>query len=196
MARRAEEAQVFQPVVEPIAVDVVDLQDELLPLPYVAHPASVADVRDTEIIECAPQMRCLGAGGARLQPYKDFGCAPAVLGRDAAVVALAHEVVGRNIVSAQTALHASATGSVVGDAQLLEHARDAPRGGYSGRELVTWQDSRPASAPAEEVRGVDAELIELFPNVPVRAVARGEAHVLDHLADAVRTGGGIREEVL
>jgi hypothetical protein len=95
VAGRTEVPQVHSPVVEPVAVDVVDLQDELLPLPFVAHPAPFAYVRDTEIVECAPQMRCLGARGAGLQPYKDFGCGPAVLGRDAAVVALADEVVGR-----------------------------------------------------------------------------------------------------
>ncbi|WP_308312887.1 hypothetical protein [Streptomyces sp. ISL-1] len=57
MARGAEEAQVFQPVVETVAVDVVDLKDEQLALPGVPGAALAACLAYPRLVERAAQQR-------------------------------------------------------------------------------------------------------------------------------------------
>ncbi|WP_260848880.1 hypothetical protein [Streptomyces sp. SLBN-118] len=57
MARRAEEAQVFQPVVETVAVDVVDLQDERLALPSGPGAALAACLAYPRLAERTAQQR-------------------------------------------------------------------------------------------------------------------------------------------
>uniref|UniRef100_A0AAU2V8Z7 Uncharacterized protein n=1 Tax=Streptomyces sp. NBC_00003 TaxID=2903608 RepID=A0AAU2V8Z7_9ACTN len=126
MAGRAQISQVLSPVVEAVAVDVVDLQNEPLALPGVSHSAGVADVRDLQVVECAPKLGRLGTGGTGRQPHQDLARGLALSGRDTTAVALADEMVGADAVDVQAALQASPARAVVGDAELLQHPSEAP----------------------------------------------------------------------
>ncbi|WP_405890612.1 hypothetical protein OG427_24030 [Streptomyces sp. NBC_00133] len=73
MARRAEEAQVFQPVVESVAVDVVDLQDEQLALPGVPGAALAACLAYPRLVERAAEHRGLRPWRSGFESSKDLG---------------------------------------------------------------------------------------------------------------------------
>ncbi|KOU36644.1 hypothetical protein [Streptomyces sp. WM6378] len=98
MTGRAEIPQVLPPVVEAVAVDVVDLQDEPFALPRVAHSAGIADVRDLQVVECAPKVGRLRTGGTGRESHQDLVRGLALGGPDATAVALADEMVGADAV--------------------------------------------------------------------------------------------------
>jgi hypothetical protein len=126
VAGRAQVPEILTPVVEAVAVDVVDLQDETSALPHIAYSACGTDTGNAEFVECAPEESRLGAAEAGLPLNEDVGRRFAALGRDATAVPLADEVVDGDAVCVQAALHTSATRTGVGDAELVEYGCETP----------------------------------------------------------------------
>ena len=94
MAGRTQVPQVFAAVVQPVSIDVVDLQDESSAPPEIADAARSTLVRDTQIIKGASQKRGSRPGCGWGQPSQYVHGGLAVRGRGSEEVALACEVVG------------------------------------------------------------------------------------------------------
>ncbi|WP_245646908.1 hypothetical protein [Microtetraspora niveoalba] len=136
MAVRAEETQIFYSVVEPIPVDVVDMQGEWPTQPSPAHLTACAPVRNTGFAEGAAQCRGLLPGRPGWHHHQDFFWkAPSrrllsLVGRDAPEV----RDVDAEVFEAAADVGMGSAGPL--DVEVAQHVGDAEGvGGRLGEQL-------------------------------------------------------------
>lgn len=123
VTRGAQVAQVLATVVQAVAVDVVDLQDEAVPSPSVTGAASRARVGNPDVVECTSQEGCVRSRRSGFQTLKDLCCGFAVRGTRATAMALAGEVSSRQTVRLNVPFEAGASAAVVDLAQDPQDSR-------------------------------------------------------------------------